>query len=345
MSENRVAAQIDKGSAKAGKTYGFDQSHDASQPAQLWFQESNEGLILFVVFYSQACRWSRCVSCNLPSLMSHDHVGYRSLIAQVDHVFADTDVATRCKEIGKIILSNNGSLLDEATFSSTALIYLLAKLNLHLPNLSVVSIETRPEYVDLAELEFLARVLDEGDTPTELEIAIGFEAFDERIRNDLFDKGLALTVFEELVQKMAPYKYHLKCYFMQKPVPGMTDEEAIRDIQNAIDYLGRLAETHRLPVNLHLNPTYVAEGTQLEVAFRRDEYAPPRLSDVAAAASHARHLPITVFIGLNDEGLAIPGGSFIRSGDENLVALLEEFNRTQDFDLLDAIPAAENRGE
>lgn len=55
-----AADQISLGTAKGGKTYGFDEAHDASRPAQWWFQESNEGLILFVVFYSQACRWSRC---------------------------------------------------------------------------------------------------------------------------------------------------------------------------------------------------------------------------------------------------------------------------------------------
>jgi radical SAM enzyme (TIGR01210 family) len=343
MSEDQVADQIDLGSAKAGKTYRFDQQHDPSQPAQLWFQESQEGLILFVVFYSQACRWSRCVSCNLPSLMSHEHVGYRSLIAQVDHVFSTAEVRPRCDAIRKVILSNNGSLFDEATFSSTALIYLLAQLNLHLPNLDVVSIETRPEYVEMAELEFLARVLAEGDTPTQLEIAIGFEAFDEHIRNDVFDKGLSLKAFEQFVRKIAPYKYLLKCYFMQKPVPGMTDAEAIRDIQEAIDYLGQIARTHDLQINLHLNPTYVGAGTQLESALHRGEYSPPQLSDVAIAASHARHTPISLFIGLNDEGLAIAGGSFVRSGDEPLVETLEQFNRTQDYGLLDAIAGKKRR--
>ena len=98
----------------------------------------------------------------------------------------------------------------------TALIYLMAKCNLHLPNLAVLSMETRPEYVDFSELEFLSRALFEGETDTELELAIGFEAYDDRIRNDIFDKGLSLEVFEKFVQTAAPFGYHLKTYFMQK---------------------------------------------------------------------------------------------------------------------------------
>ena len=334
-----ATSQILEGSRKAGKTYRFDEQHDPTQPGQLWFQESDEGVILFLVLYGQACRWSRCLGCNLPSKMSQHHVPYASLMAQVDHVFRDPEVRRRRASIRKVIVSNNGSILDEATFSSTALVYLLANLNLHLPKLAVLSIETRPEYVDVAELEFLARVLAEGDTPTELEIAVGFEAMDDRIRNEVFDKGLTMETFERFVGKIAPYGYRLKCYFMQKPVPGMTDAEAVADIRRAIDYLGRIAARHGIRVNLHLNPTFVASGTPLEEAFRRGQYAPPRLHDVARAARHGRGKPLSIFLGLEAEGLAAEGGSFVRPAEEPLVRTLEQFNRTQDYDLLDRVCA------
>ena len=337
MAQDTIARQILKGSEKAGKAYGFDEAHNHSLPAEMWFQQSDEGQILFVVFYSQACRWSRCLGCNLPSRMSREHVSYRGLLAQIDHLFADPEVVGRRESIRKVIVSNNGSVLDQGTFSSTALMYLLVQLNRNLPRLAVLTLETRAEYVEPAELEFISRALAEGDTPTLLEIAIGFEAFDEHIRNDLFDKGLTLDVFERLVHQMAPYGHHLKCYFMQKPVPGMTDAEAVTDIHNAIDYLGGIANQHRIHINLHLNPTYVAAGTKLEEAFRREQYAPPLLQDVAAAARHARGKPISVFVGLSDEGLAVEGGSFLRESDKGLAQELERFNRTQDHDILDAI--------
>ena len=108
---------------------------------------------------------------------------YRDILKQIDFVFNDPEVRGRQQNIRKLIVSNNGSVLDQATFSSTALIYLVLQSNLHFPNLSVFSIETRVEYVEVEELEFLARVLGEGDTPTELELAVGFEAFDDHIRN------------------------------------------------------------------------------------------------------------------------------------------------------------------
>jgi radical SAM enzyme (TIGR01210 family) len=329
-----ISKQIRSGSEKAGKTYGYNDTHNPSSPAQMWFQHSPEGLVLFVVFYTQACRWSRCIGCNLPSQVSQAHVPYQRLMEQIDHLFADVRVHNRCRDIEKIIISNNGSVLDEDTFSSTALMYLIARVNQFLPRLKVLSMESRPEYVDLEELEFLSRALAEGHTPTQLEIAVGFEAFDDHIRNDLFDKGLSLKAFEQLVAKMAPYRFALKCYFMQKPVPGISDDEAVADIQNAIAYLDRLAARHHIPINMHLNPTYAAYGTALERAFNQGKYHPPRLGDVAQAVLYARDRAISVFIGLSDEGLAVPGGSFITSENRPMVQVLEEFNRTQDYDLL-----------
>jgi radical SAM enzyme (TIGR01210 family) len=340
MTDKSALHQIVVGSSKAGKTYAFDETHDPRLPADMWFQQSEEGEILFIVFYGQACRWSRCLSCNLPSRMSREHVDYENLMAQVDHVFQSPGVVARQGQIRKVILSNNGSLLDEVTFSSTALVYLLAKLNLHFPKLTVVSLESRPEFVDTAELEFIARVLAEGQTPRHLEIAIGFEAFDDDTRNEVFDKGLSLASFERLVERIAPFGYHLKCYFMQKPVPEMTDAAAVADIQQAIRYLGGIARDTQLTINMHLNPTYVGAGTRLEQAFLEGNYTPPRLLDVARAVRAARDEPISVFIGLNSEGLAIPGGDPVRQGDDALVEQLERFNREQDFDILDRICAS-----
>ncbi|HCC23806.1 TPA: hypothetical protein DF272_06560 [Candidatus Falkowbacteria bacterium] len=333
-----VVEQIVRGSNDGRKTYTFNDGHDYNLPAQWWFQESHEGLILFLVFYTQACQWSRCLACNLPSRMSKDHVSYKAVISQIDWVFANPEIMVRKDEIRKVILSNNGSVLDQETFSTTALMYLMAKLNLNFRWLDVISLETRPEYVDLAEIVVLSRAAAEGDTPTRIELAVGFEVFDDHIRNDVLMKGLHLAVFEKMVTQATSHGFRIKCYLMQKPVPGMSDEEAIKDVECAIEYLHRVSESCGALINVHLNPTYVARNTDLEVAFLRGEYVPPFLSDVAKAALAGRGKSLTMFIGLYDEGLAVPGGSFIRDErDEGLVAVLEQFNRTQNFEVIESM--------
>ena len=335
LTQMEIERQITDGMAAGGKSYQFDEAHDPTKPVNYWFQDSFEGETLFVIFYSQACRWSRCVGCNLPSVSSKHRVSFKSIMAQVDHLFNQPEILQRLRTIKKVIISNNGSILDEATFSTTALIYLIAKLNIHLPNMALLSVETRPEYVDMTELVILSRAIAEGETATELEIAIGFESFDSRIRNGVFKKGLELSRFEDLCGMLATYKFRLTCYFMQKPVP-MSDEDAVADIRAAIDYLSAAASRFGIKITMYLNPTYVARGTTLERLLQLGQFSPPFLKDVARAALHAEGKNVRVFIGLSDEGLAAPQGSFIRPGDEEKVRCLESFNRSQDFQHLHA---------
>ena len=73
-------------SREHGKTFNFlKQAH--TEPAHWWFQQDPEGLVLFVVFYSKACRWNRCTGCNLPALSTLEDVGYLDLMAQIDTLF------------------------------------------------------------------------------------------------------------------------------------------------------------------------------------------------------------------------------------------------------------------
>jgi archaeosine synthase beta-subunit len=310
----------------------YNDTHDPNQPLQWWFQESHEGMILFIVFYGLACRWGKCIGCNLYLQESSRPINCLCLMNQIDTVFKNPDVLARRNEIKKVIISNNGSILDEKSFSSTALMYFIALMGRHLPAAKILSIESRPEYVDDAELEFLSRA--RRDTQLDnIEIAVGVEAFSTYFRNDKLKKGLDIDTFEKFVEKVAPYQFAIKCYFMFKPV-RMTDSEAIFDIHQAIDYLSSVIRRYGVVVNLHLNPTYVAKGTWLEKEFREGRYTPPRLKDVARAVLWAEETPLTVFVGLYDEGLAVDGGSFVKPGDEKLVRLLDEFNKTQNYKLL-----------
>lgn len=336
-----VEAQIIRGLHAANKTHGFDDSHDPKKPITHFFQETHEGLVLFVIFFTQACRWMRCSGCTLPSTSALRHIDFGDMMDQTHSIFMEPDVLARAHEIQKVIVSNQGSVLDEETFPTSALIHFVAKCNKHLPNMRVLTLESRPEYVDDFELDVLARALEEGQTITTLEIAVGVEVFDNDIRNHVFGKGLRLKTLDELIERLAKHGFRLKCYFMFKPVVDehMTANQAIEDIRHAIRYLSDLLD--RIPgstISIHLNPTYVARGTMLEVAFLAHAYTPPHLMDVVRAVRFGEGRGVPIFIGLNDEDLAVPGGSFIRPGDENLLPIIDTFNKTQDYSLFRSLP-------
>jgi radical SAM enzyme (TIGR01210 family) len=231
-------------------------------------------------------------------------------------------------------------MLDEKTFSTTALMYLVAKMNTNHKHITIISLETRIEYVDFSELVILKRALNEGNSETELELGIGFEAYDDHIRNDLFNKGLTLEAFETFIKMVSEFNYSIKCYFMLKPVTGISNEDAIADIRKAICYLSFMANLHNIKINIHINLTYVAKGTKLVQAFENGEYIPPTLKDLANAiiiAKESDNPLFSIYLGLYDEGLAVEGGSFLRPGDEENLALLEQFNITQNFAYIEEV--------
>lgn len=335
---DRIERQVRRTTERAGKDYRFDDAHDPHQPLMLFFQESDEGLVLFVVFYTLACRYSQCTFFPLPGTVTLQHVDYLELMDQIDAVFAAPEVQRRASEVRKIIVSNQGSVLDETTFASTALIYLVAQCKRLLRNLDIFCFETRPEYVDDPELEFLARAMLEGHD-TRLEIAIGFEAFDDHLRNEILRKGLWLEEsrrhsFEDLARRLAAHEFQLKSYFMLKPAAVLTGDEAIADIHAAIDYLAEVSHKYGTQLSMHLNPTFAGVGTPLARDFEDGTFVPPTLQQLARAAQHGEGKGVPIFLGLNDEGLAVPGGSFLRPGDEPVVARLEVFNRTGDYAIL-----------
>lgn len=317
------------------KTYSYDNTHNPRLPAQYWFQDTPEGLLLFIVFYTQACRWNKCTGCNLPSLSSEYHVGYKDILRQIDFIFHNHLSDEDCQKLRKIVISNNGSVLDEKTFSSSALDYFVMKMNLNCPNITCLTLETRPEYVDEAEIEFLNRTIIEGDTPTDLELAIGFEAFDEEIRNTHFEKGLKLAAFEKMVKIISGYKeLRLKTYFMLKPVPGLSEEKAVQDIKNGMDYLDKIATDYKIPINMHLNPTYAATDTILAKAFQEGTYAPPAYESVIECIKYAENKNISLYVGYDDEGLSVEGGNFLHGRDKSDLDRIINFNINQDFSKL-----------
>ena len=72
---------IERKTKYSGKSYAFNDSHDPKYPVEHWFQNPPEGLTLFIVFYTLACRWSKCSGCNLPSKMSSKHIYFGHIMS------------------------------------------------------------------------------------------------------------------------------------------------------------------------------------------------------------------------------------------------------------------------
>ena len=206
------------------------------------------------------------------------------------------------------------------------------------PRLKLVSLESRAEFVEGWELEGLKQRLGAAA----LEVAVGYETHDERIRNRVLKKGLSDRRFHDLCALCAEKGVRLKAYVMVKPDVSLSEKEAVDEAVRTLIFIGEIGDRLGLRVTAHLNPTYVARGSQLEKEFRDQGYKPPRLWSVVEIIQRVRCRELPIQVGLETEGLAVEGGLFRNCGtcDEPVRAALRTFSETQNLELFSSLDCA-----
>ena len=288
------------------------QYKEPGKPIMFWFYESLLGNSLFLVLYGPKCRYKLekggCAGCNLPTVSADSQtLNDDDIKRQVDNTF-EKDLSESEKEsIKEIVLSNNGSILDPKTISQKTLLYTVEKTIKSLPNLKKIIFETRiDDYTDFEQLELISKKARELSSDVALELAIGFEIFDDELRNGYYKKGLEKKTLEEKLQQLQRADVSLKVYMMYKAVPNkyMDVDAAIEDINNASKYFAELAKKYEVKINLHINPTYLATGTQLYKDYKNGLYTPLTVQDIAKMFDKLDiRDELSYFISLNDEGL------------------------------------------
>lgn len=203
-----------------------------------------------------------------------------------------------------------------------------------LPALQQLSLETRAEYVEDWELRALTEVL--GDT-IQVEVAIGYETHDPDLRNRILGKGLSEGNLRKLMGRLAAHRCALKAYLMLKPHHSLTEEAGVTEAVAGLEHLRGLSLEFDVPVSIHLNPTYIAAGCALTEELVAAGYQPPELRSVLRVARQSIERGMPLYVGLDDEGLALQGGTWRATGldADQAVAAIQAFNRHQDIDRLE----------
>ncbi|MCP4805135.1 MAG: hypothetical protein GY913_04450 [Proteobacteria bacterium] len=301
---------------------------DPKRPLFHWFVDCSTGKELVLALYTLPCRYARCVFCSLPSLAEGgDRVRPQDIDAQVDWILSHYD-KTQLDQVTKVSVYTAASTLDQKCLPTRSLMYLLLKV-CDLPALKLLSLETRPEYVEDWELRMLSEVLGEG---IQVEAAIGYETHDPHLRNTVLKKGLTEKSLRMLMERLSSHQGALKAYVMLKPHHSLTEQGGVDEAIHGLDHLHGLGQEFGVPVSIHLNPTYIAEGCALTDELVAAGYEPPELTSVIRVAEESIQRGMPLYAGLDDEGLALKGGTFQSTGldAERAVAAILSFNRHQD---------------
>ena len=104
----------------------------------------------------------------------------------------------------------------------------------------------------------------------------------------------------------------------------MSDEEAIEEARNSIEFLRHETAVRGIPLLIRFNPMYSAQSTVWARNAALDPaYRPPRLTDVLTVAKEARSAGVSIYLGLSAEGLAEEGRTY-RSREDFTKDLLKE---------------------
>ncbi len=301
---------------------------------QSWIYHTPMGTGYFLVLFTRMCQYAQCRGCNFHMLGCQNKINSDLINRQVETAICHELLDSEKHDIKEIILSNNGSTFDKRALPPASLLYFISKASHQLPNLKKLVFETRIEHVTRFVLEQIKQALEFDDKNIQVELAVGVEIFDDEARNKHYKKGLRLEQLERIARELGDLGIKLRCYMMYKPLPGMTRKEADEDITKAADYFSRLSKDHNIDLTMHINPTFAAIDTDLAEAFKKGEYTPPDLGDLRQLLHSFEGSKINIYVGLNDEGLAVPGGSFIKPGCEKDLNKLKSFNFTGDFQYL-----------
>jgi radical SAM enzyme (TIGR01210 family) len=283
---------------------------------------------LVVVFYTKRCQY-QCSFCTLPSTSAYSDISMSSIQKQLEHALEYAGVALN--SIKQVSLGNEGSILDERTFSREQLEYVLTKCA-RLSSVQEIVLETRAEFVSESLLDDILAWI----SPCKLTLKIGLESADETIREKILRKKMDLKYFERIVEMLGRKGVGLASYILLKADPSHSNEQGMADARKSCNYLKDLCQRCGTQLTLRINTMYCADNSLWAQWAVEQKWEPPSIFDLAEVMLDVYDDNVQVFAGLYDEGLATRNGHYEVRSDFQQWALdiLEQYNQTMDIELL-----------
>ena len=207
------------------------------------------------------CRYGKCSFCSFPV------EAYRGVFNSEEWLkvlkVSIPEFTGKEKWCEEVFLYAYGNVLDDRNFPGRALRWLLHHLKKNLPKLRLVSIENRVERKFGFTGEKIAE-LKELLEPVELEIAIGYETSNRKLREVLLNKGVEEEKFVRALKVLSGLGCRVRVYLLYPASPFLTEEAAFSQIVADVEHLVKLKERLSLKMRVHVCRLELKEGTPLK---------------------------------------------------------------------------------
>lgn len=287
-----------------------------------------------LILRTNGCSYNRCSMCGfkrhaisrelsdiitLEQLKKQFESGVK--VAQIEH-----------NNIEQIDLLTGGSFLDDHEVYPEFRIWAMKRIS-EIPQICKVLIESRTEFISENSLNILKALLRKNQI---LEIGIGVETSDQYLRNEVLKKALDWRSLENAVNVCSSFDIEFQPYLLIKP-QGLSESEAILDAVQSAEKMASLANGYHVSFRIAFQPVFIAQSTELEIAYDSGKYEMLNLWSVIEVIKRTYHLG-TIFVGLDDENLSL-GRKPISCPrcTEQLYHFIEEFNGKQDIRIFDSV--------
>jgi len=222
---------------------------------------------LIVHLHSTGCGWARqsggCTMCGFYAATS---AGNPISAEEYKEQVVDALVKHDSYEFSVLGIFNAGNLLNESEMPFDALEYICKQISKR-PYVKKISIESKLEYIDMEKLKTIASLLP----GVEIELGIGVESFNEKIRDLCINKPFSNKLLEKKAEILLQAGIIPKAYLLLKP-PFLTEKEAIDDFVDSYLQLNSIGIER-----IECETMTIEDHTLVHQLWKNDQYRLPWL--------------------------------------------------------------------
>lgn len=233
----------------------------------------------------------------------------------------------------QLYIYNGGSFLSSKEIPFKTQLAILAWVAKH-ASVQKILVESRANLVTADTLSQYAEAIGGKD----LEIALGLESADDKVRNQCLHKGLNKSTFEQAVNLCHQFGCKVFTYVYLKP-HCLDEEQAVADAVSTINYCFNVGVDE-----ISLSCAFVQANTLLEKLFRDGKFTPPKLWSILEVIKATANLGPVRIGSFDDEPPPIAKPRNYLYGNYNLVCpncndkvvkAIEHYRQTHDHHVFD----------
>ncbi|MFH2059657.1 MAG: archaeosine biosynthesis radical SAM protein RaSEA [Pseudomonadota bacterium] len=221
---------------------------------------------LIVYMRSSGCQWmlddekGGCFMCgHIAGTTQGEPISAENYIDQFTKIMDQFDF----HDIPMLCVYNAGSFFNDKEVPRKARYEIYKRIN-KIDGIKQIIFESRPEYICAEELQLIQDTIDKR-----IEIGIGLESSNEKIRQVCLNKGFSLDEYLRAIEICKKHNVSCLAYVLLKPL-FLNEQNAINDAVNSIKW----AFEKGIDV-ISIEPVSVQKGTLVHLLYNKGFFRPP----------------------------------------------------------------------